>query len=337
MPELWFWLVAFMFIAWATLDGFDFGVGILHRFIAKTDAERRQVIGSIGPVWDGNEVWLIAAGGSTLLAFPKLMASGFSGLYLPVIFAVWAIMVRGASIELRSHLGSPLWRSFFDVTFFASSLLVPILFGAALGNVLRGVPLTPDGWFELPLFASWNPFGELGVLDWFTVLCGVFVTVALTAHGANWLVLKTDGAVQQKAVALQPILFVATAVLWCASGVSTFIVAPPSINVPFIAGLVSSVGGAAFAVLQRPRAFFGSSAFVVGNLVTALGGMFPVVLRSRPTPELSLTATSAASHGAGIDGALVWWIPGVLIAAAYFWWVMRHFRGRVSADDHSAS
>lgn len=332
MPELWFWLVGSMFIAWAVLDGFDFGVGILHRVVARTDAERRQVIGAIGPVWDGNEVWLIAAGGSTLLAFPKLLASGFSGLYLPVIFAVWAIMLRGASIELRSHLGSPLWRGFFDVTFFVSSSLVPVLFGAALGNVLRGVPLSPEGWFELPLFASWSPFGALGVLDWYTLLCGAFVTVTLTAHGANWLVLKTDGVVQAKATALQPKLFIATLVFWLLGGIATFVVARPNLNAPFVIGLVISVAGVVFALVRRPRAFFGSGAFVVGNLVTALGGMFPVVLRSRPTPELSLTVRSAASHGAGIDGALVWWIPGVLLAAGYFWWVLRHFRGRVSAS-----
>lgn len=333
MPELWFWLVGLMFTAWAVLDGFDFGVGILHRAVARTDEERRQVIGAIGPVWDGNEVWLIAAGGSTLLAFPKLLAAGFSGLYLPVIFAVWALMLRGASIELRSHLGSPLWRAFFDNAFFLGSLLVPLLMGVALGNVLRGVPLTAAGYFELPLFGSWTPNGELGALDWYTLLCGLFVTVALTAHGSTWLALKTDGVVQAKAVALQPKLFIATGVLWALGGAATFIVAPPSLGVGFWVGIALSVGGAAVVLTRRRhelQAFLGSCVFVAGQLVTALGGMFPVVLRARPTPELSLTATNAASRGAGIDGALIWWVPGVLLAAGYLWWVLRHFRGRVA-------
>lgn len=334
MPELWFWLVGGMYAAWAVLDGFDFGVGMLHRVVAKTDAERRQVIGSIGPVWDGNEVWLVAAGGSTLLAFPKLLAAGFSGLYLPVIYAVWALMLRGAAIELRSHLDSPLWRSFFDTVFVVASLLVPLLMGVALGNVVRGVPLTPEGFFELPLFASFRPDGELGAVDWFTLLCGVFVAVTLAAHGGNWLALKTDADVQAKAVALQPKLYGATAALWLASGAATFLVAPPSLGVGFWVGLVVTVGGAVVTVVRRRHAlhaFIGSCMFVAGNLVTALGGLFPIVLRARPTPELSLTVTSAASRGAAIDGALVWWLPGVLLAAGYFWWVLRHFKGPVSA------
>ncbi len=334
MGELWFWLLGLMFIAWAVLDGFDFGVGILHRVVARTDEERRLVFASIGPVWDGNEVWLIAAGGTTLLAFPGVLAAGFSGLYLPVIFAVWALMLRGASIELRSHLSSPLWRSFFDTTFSVSSLGVPVLMGAALGNVLRGVPLNESGFFELPLFASWSPDGELGVLDWYTVLCALFVTATLTAHGANWLVLKTSGEVQTRALALRPKLFMLTGALWLLTAAATFVVAPPSTNSFWWLGVAVSLAGAIVAGLRKSEraSFFGSSAFIIGQLITAFGGLFPVLLRARGNPRFSLTATSAASHGAGINTALVWWVPGLLLAAGYFWWVLKHFRGKASLD-----
>ena len=334
MAELWFWLVGVMFIAWAVLDGFDFGVGILHRVVAKTDDERRLVIASIGPVWDGNEVWLLAAGGTTLLVFPGVVAAGFSGLYLPVIFAVWALMVRGAAIELRSHLGSPLWRSFFDMAFFASSLVVPILMGAALGNVLRGVPLDARGFFELPLFASWSPTGELGVLDWYTVLCGLFVTATLTAHGANWLVLKTGGEVQARAAKVRRPLLLATGALWLLTALATFLVAPPSTHSFWWLGVVVSLVGATAKVLKKSEraAFLGGSAFIVGQLLTAFGGLFPVLLRARENPQFSLTAASAASQGAGRNFALVWWVPGLLLAAAYLWWVLRHFRGKAQLD-----
>ena len=116
MPELttvWFWIVAVMVTLWAVLDGFDFGVGVLHRFVGRSDTERRQVLAAIGPVWDGNEVWLIASGGAIFLAFPRLLAAAFSGFYLPVIFVAWALILRGISIELRSHMPGALWRSFF--------------------------------------------------------------------------------------------------------------------------------------------------------------------------------------------------------------------------------
>jgi cytochrome d ubiquinol oxidase subunit II len=334
MGELWFWLVGLMFIAWSVLDGFDFGVGILHRVVARTDDERRLVFASIGPVWDCNEVGLIAAGGTTLLAFPGVLAAGFSGLYLPVIFAVWALMTRGASIELRSHLSSPLWRSFFDTTFFLSSLLVPVLMGAALGNVLRGVPLNEQGFFELPLFASWSPNGELGVLDWYTVLCALFVTVTLTTHGANWLVYKTTGEVQTRTLALRPKLFMLTGTLWVLTAVATFFIASPSTNSFWWLGVALSLAGAVVTVLRKSEraSFFGSSAFIIGQLVTAFGGLFPVLLRARGNPAFSLTANSAASHGAGLDTALIWWVPGLLLAAGYFWWVLKHFRGKASLD-----
>src|ERR1051326_4006883 len=147
MHFVWFWLVAVMITAYVVLDGFDLGAGVLHFLVARTDQERRTVIRTIGPVWDGNEVWLIAGGGTLYFAFPLLYASSFSGFYLPLMMVLWLLVLRGIGIELRLHLESMLWRGFFDFVFSASSFLLTIFFGAALGNVIRGVPFNSDHYF----------------------------------------------------------------------------------------------------------------------------------------------------------------------------------------------
>src|ERR1700674_4970867 len=135
MGTIWFWLVAIMVAIYVLLDGFDLGAGAIHLFVAKTDDERRQVLASIGPVLDGNEVWLLAAGGTLYFAFPALYASAFSGFYLPLMMVLWLLILRGTSIEFRSHIDNPVWASFWDPIFCASSLLLAVFYGAALANV----------------------------------------------------------------------------------------------------------------------------------------------------------------------------------------------------------
>ena len=147
METVWFVLVAFMLTAYVVLDGFDLGAGIMHLFVTRTDEERRLVLRAIGPVWDGNEVWLIAGGGTLFFAFPLLYASSFSGFYLPLNMVLWLLILRGVGIEFRMHLDNPVWRDFFDGLFAIGSLLLTVFFGAALGNVIRGVPLRPDHYF----------------------------------------------------------------------------------------------------------------------------------------------------------------------------------------------
>src|SRR5215510_9580720 len=156
MLFVWFWLVAVMITAYVVLDGFDLGAGVLHLFIAKTDEERRTVIRTIGPVWDGNEVWLLAGGGTLYFAFPLLYASGFSGFYLPLTIVLWLLILRGIGIEFRAHVASPVWRELFDGSFALSSIALAVFFGAALANVLRGVPLQSDGYFFSPLWTDWR-------------------------------------------------------------------------------------------------------------------------------------------------------------------------------------
>src|SRR5271166_7049208 len=179
MGFLWFWLVAVMIVGYVVLDGFDLGVGVLHLFLVRTEAERKATLGSIGPVWDGNEVWLLAGGGTLYFAFPLLYASAFSGFYLALMIVLWLLIGRGASIELRAQINIGVWKSFFDGLFFFSSALLAIFFGAALANVIRGVPLQEDGYFFLPLWTNWRIGSQPGILDWYTVIGGVVALVAV--------------------------------------------------------------------------------------------------------------------------------------------------------------
>src|SRR5262245_52650597 len=170
METLWFILVAFMLVTYVVLDGFDIGTGAVHFLVGKTQNERQLALRAIGPVWDGNEVWLIAGGGTLYFAFPTLYASSFSGFYLPLIMVLWLLMLRALGVELRGHVDNPMWRSMWDVVFSGASILLAIFFGAALGNVVRGVPLRPDGYFFVPLWTDFLPGPAPGVLDIYTVL-----------------------------------------------------------------------------------------------------------------------------------------------------------------------
>src|SRR5437588_8267913 len=169
MPMLttWFLLVAGMIAAYVVLDGFDLGVGALYLFITSTDRERKLFLRTIGPVWDGNEVWLLSAGGTLYFAFPLLYASAFSGFYLPLHMVLWLLILRAIGIEFRMHLDEPVWKGFFDFIFVLSSTLLAIFFGAALGNVIRGVPLGPNGLFFEPLWTNWRVGAENVILDWY--------------------------------------------------------------------------------------------------------------------------------------------------------------------------
>src|SRR6476661_7805556 len=182
MGFIWFWIVAAMLAAYVVLDGFDLGIGILSPLLARSESDRQIMLRSIGPVWNGNEVWLLAGGGTLYFAFPELYSSAFSGFYLPLMVVLWLLILRGISIEFRSHLQTPVWRPFWDVVFCGASALLAIFFGAALGNVVRGVPVGASGFFFLPLWTDFGVDGELGILDWYTVVVGVAAFATLMLH-----------------------------------------------------------------------------------------------------------------------------------------------------------
>ena len=168
MEAAWFVIVSGMLAAYAVLDGFDFGVGAIHRIVARTDEERRTVLAAIGPIWDGNEVWLIAAGGVLFMAFPNVYATAFSGFYMALMVVLWLLILRGVAIEFRSHQDHPLWREFWDTVFMLASALLAVVFGTTLGNLIRGVPLGEEGLRGMPLFTNFLIGREPGILDWYT-------------------------------------------------------------------------------------------------------------------------------------------------------------------------
>ena len=341
MEMLWFWIVSVMVAIYAVMDGFDFGAGVLHLFVARTDRERRQVLASIGPWWDGNEVWLLAGGGAMFLAFPRLLAAGFSGFYLAMFLVLWCLALRGISLEFRSHVGDAMWRAFWDVVFAGASILLPILLGAALGNVVRGVPLDATGYFNIPLFTSFATTNPVGILDWYTVLMGVFVLVTLAGHGATFLAWKTDGAVQERSLGLALPVWSGVAVLWLAATFATAVVTPGVFQgwsrsplawlgtAIYLAGLA-----AVFLGLRTGRhllAFLGSSAFILGILAASAASVWPVMLRSSLDPGWSLTAQNASVAASGLRKGFVWWIIGFPIALGYFSMLFRLFRGKAQA------
>ncbi|MFN0170379.1 MAG: cytochrome d ubiquinol oxidase subunit II [Bryobacteraceae bacterium] len=338
METFWFWAVASMIAAYVVLDGFDLGAGIVHLWVARTSEERRLVLRTIGPVWDGNEVWLIAAGGVLYFAFPPLYASSFSGFYLPLMIVLWLLILRGIAIEFRNHIDDAVWTPLWDVVFAGASALLTLFFGAALGNVVRGVPLDASGYFFLPLWTDFGLDGEVGILDWYTVTVGVTALAALAVHGAHWVALKTEGTLQSRCRLLAnrawPLLVALTVAITIVSFrvqpqlPKRFAEAPASWILPLatIAGLAA----------MRFRAgdfdrFLASCTYLAGLLTSAAAGIFPYVLPSNRDLAQGLTIRNASAPPEGLMTGLLWWTPGMILVIGYFVFTYRNFAGKVSA------
>jgi cytochrome bd ubiquinol oxidase subunit II len=343
METIWFVLVAFMLTAYVVLDGFDLGAGALHLIAARTDDERRMLLRSIGPVWDGNEVWLLAAGGTLFYAFPLLYASSFSGFYLPLCIVLWLLVLRAIGIEYRAHLSNGLWRDFFDGVFSISSLLLLVLFGAALGNVMRGVPLGEDHYFFVPLWTDFLPGGpNPGALDWYTVLCALLTVAATTLHGALYVVLKTSGPLHARMHAIVKWLWPVVTVGTLAALPATMIVRPQVLDnyrngpegwvIP-VTVMLALAGIFYFHRAGKERnAFLSSCAYLTATLAGAAFALYPVLLPGSD-PRFSLTIANTAAGPQSLSIGLIWWSIGMAIAIGYFILVYRMFRGKV--DTHS--
>jgi cytochrome bd ubiquinol oxidase subunit II len=333
---IWFCLAAVMIAGYVVLDGFDLGAGAIHLFIARDAAERKLILRSIGPVWDGNEVWLLAGGGTLFLAFPALYAASFSGFYLPLMIVLWLLILRGVSIEFRNHLDSPVWTPLWDGGFCISSALLAVFFGAALGNVVRGVPLNSSGDFFLPLWTNFTPGQHPGILDWYTILIGVLALAALAMHGALWVRYKTAGELSVRAGDAAGRLWWVLGVLTLAATAASFFLQPriPANFRAYPWGAVFPLLAVAGFIGARRRgelaAFLSSCVYLVGMLTSVALGVFPYVLPSSPGPDLGLTIYNAAAGDYGLKIALAWWIPGMLLAACYSTFVYRKFAGKVS-------
>jgi cytochrome d ubiquinol oxidase subunit II len=326
METAWFCFLALMVTVYVVLDGFDLGVGALHLLLARTDEEREEATAAIGPVWNGNEVWLIAAGGVLFMAFPRAYAGAFSGLYFGLIIVLWLLLGRGLALELRHQVDHPLWRTACDTVFCLASGGLALVFGVALGNVVRGVPLGADGYFSLPLFH---------ILNWYALLVGAFGLVVLAAHGAAFLAWRAGGDLAARAARWAGRLRWLELLMFAGLAAPTYAVRDEMItNIgdhPWrlvfpalaVAGLVAQ-----FAFARRRealRAFGASALFIAGLLTTMAAGLYPNVLPAHDDRPYGLTVSTAASGHHSLTTALVWWPIGMAIALVYFVYAYRMF------------
>lgn len=344
MGTIWFCLVAAILTGYVILDGFDIGVGVLHLWIARNDVERRILLRSIGPVWDGNEVWLIAAGGTLFFAFPDLYAISFSGFYLPLMIVLWLLILRGVSIEFRSHVGDHIWSVFWDAVFCCASLLLAIFFGAALGNVVRGVPFDASGHFFEPLWTNFLPRGQTGILDWYTTLVGATSLAALALHGAAWLAFKTEGELNGRANR------VAARVWWVVTGLTialtlvTFRLLPQHmLNFQLhpwgfvfpLAAIAGLTGIKWFIQAGKERYAFGSCcAYLAGMLSSVAFSLYPHVLPATTNPFYGLTIANSKAADYGLKIGLIWWLIGMALACVYTVFSYRSFAGKIRASEN---
>ena len=340
MIATWYAIVSFMLIVYVVLDGRNFGAGMLHWLVAKTPEERRQVVAAIGPIWPWHEVWLIGFGGTLMAIFPKLMAASFAGYYLALMLILWCLLLRGMALEVGGHINDRLWQQFWDFVFVVSSFLLAVLFGAAAGNVARGVPLDQTGTFSMAFFTDFNVRGNVGLLDWYTVSVAIFAVVLLGAHGATYLTLKTEGPVHARSMTLCRRLWLAAIPLLFIVSVETLFVRPDlvgnGIGNPLTGlGLIVIIASAWALVsgirqCRENRAFVGSNFLIMGMLATGGAAIYPVMLLSTIAPEYSLRAEQVASSPGTLQIAIIWWPVAIAIGACYFVFISRRYAGKVS-------
>jgi cytochrome bd ubiquinol oxidase subunit II len=335
LNTIWFMLIGVLLTGYAILDGFDLGVGALHLF-TKQDVERRLFINAIGPVWDGNEVWLVTGGGALFAAFPEVYATAFSGFYMALILLLFALIFRAVAIEFRSKQPMHWWRQMWDVSFSVSSIVSSLLIGVALGNIALGVPLSGDHEFAGSFFGLLNPYA---------LLVGLTTVALFMMHGAIYLVMKTEGDLHNNlrrwvnnAIIFFIICYAATTaatLLYVPHMVETIKQAPwlfilPLLNALAVANIPREIHHG-----RDMRAFLSSCAAIAALLALFGIGMYPDLIFSSPNPANSLTIYNAASSGKTLEIMLIIAALGVPVVLAYtasIYWI---FRGKVKLDSSS--
>lgn len=327
-----------MVTAYVVLDGFDLGAGAIYLLAAKTNDERRRALRATGPVWDGNEVWLIAAGVALYFVFPRLYASSLSGFYLLLMVILWLLILRGISIEFHTHVESPGWLGFFDIVLSFSSVLLAVIFGVALGNVVRGVPLDSTGYFSLPLWSNFKLNAQIGVIDWYTALIGGIALITLAAHGSYYLALRTDGDLGRRARGFALLCWPLQFFLTVSSLLATYFIRP-EITVNYqrhkIGLLVPIIVVASLAVMlwanpkeKEKLGFVASSLYVAAMLGGVAFALYPVVLPARDH-QFDLTIYNTVAAGTGMNLALAWLTLAAVIAIGSFVFIYRMSRDKV--------
>jgi cytochrome d ubiquinol oxidase subunit II len=334
MNIVWFWTLALMLTAYSVLDGYDLGAGALHLWLARGNEERRIALNAIGPVWNGNEVWLLAAGGMLVVSFPKVYAAGFSGFYLALMIVLWLLILRGVSIEFRSQIDHELWRALWDTGFCVGSLLVALLLGVALGNVVRGLPVASDGYFQGTFTLLLNPY---------SLFTGILSLVVLSWHGCNYLRVKTEGMFLERARRWSGALWWVVLLLVILATILTLTLGPAvgrnfrSYPVTLVFPLITLAGLIAGFLCRHEHdhgAFRSSTAVIVGLLTSAATTAFPNLLASTLNPAYSLTVYNAASSPDALRDAFIANIFGMIAVLVYSTYVHRTFAGKVRLGDH---
>jgi cytochrome d ubiquinol oxidase subunit II len=333
---IWFGLLGVLLIGYAILDGFDLGVGIMHLIIPKTDREKRISINSIGPLWDGNEVWLITFGGALFAAFPEAYASIFSGFYTAFFLLLFALILRAVSMEFRGKMPGERWRGNWDRLFSVGSFLATLLFGVAVGNAMIGLPLDEKGNFTGGILNQLNPY---------SLVTGVFAVSLFAMHGTIYLYLKTEGELQERAKSWMWRTFFFFAAMYLVTTVTTLLAVPEAAKnfeefpvalvVPFLSVL---------AILNIPRAIhhgragyaFISSACTIAAMVFLFGvAVFPNIVRNSVAGLPSITVHSAASSEKTLSIMLLIAIIGLPFVLAYTGAIYWTFRGKTKLDADS--
>ena len=335
LNTIWFLLIGALLSGYAILDGFDLGVGMLHLFV-KEDEERRTMINSIGPVWDGNEVWLVTGGGALFAAFPHVYATVFSGFYDAFILLLFMLIFRAVAIEFRSKQTMLWWRKMWDIAFSVASFLIALLMGVALANIITGIPIGPDKEFTGTFLSLINPY---------TVLVGVTTVALFMMHGAIYSVMKTDGDLQKKLRGWVNNTIIFFVICYATVTMTTLIYYPHMVEnfraVPllFIVALLNML---AIANIPREiskgrefRAFFSSAASIAALLLLFAIGIFPNIVFSNSNPEYSLTLYNAASSEKTLTIMLIIALIGIPFVFAYTITIYWIFRGKVKIDEMS--
>lgn len=338
MEYLWFWIVGFFFVGYFVLDGFDFGVGMSLPFLGKDDVSRRQVINSIGPVWDLNETWVIVAGACLFASFPEWYATLFSGFYLPLLLILLALILRGVSFEYRHQRDSARWRAGFDRMIVIGSVVPALLWGVAFGNIVQGVALDENHVFTGGLLSLLNPYA---------LLVGVTTLLLFFLHGVLFVALKTDGQVHADARRLAKLAAAPTVLAAAATVIWTIVMAAgrgaPLLWLVIACGAIAAVfllAAVAFSLRGRDGWAFGSAAITVATAVVMLfSALFPYVMPSTVDDAFSLTIENASSTPYTLT--IMSWtaliaIPLVLLYQGWTYWVFRKRVTRVSIEAAAA-
>ncbi|MDI6852905.1 MAG: cytochrome d ubiquinol oxidase subunit II [Deltaproteobacteria bacterium] len=333
LPTIWFLLWGILWAVYFMLDGYDLGIGTLMPVLGKSETDRRLIFRAMGPFWDGNEVWLITAGGVTFAAFPTTYAVMFSGLYTALMLILFALILRGVSFAFRDEYDHPLWKKVWDGCLIVGSFLPALLFGVAFANIFRGLPLDSEGIFQGTLFSLLNPYGIAG---------GILFLLLFCQHGALWLAAKTTGELEERAAAmarrLWPWLFLMSVIFLLATQRITNLFANYLANpVLLVIPLLAVAALVMIRVYMRKgawwRAWFASAAVIV--LVTLFGvvGLYPNLLPSSIDPAYSLTAFNSSSSPLTLKIMLAVALTFVPVVIAYQTWVHFIFKDKISHED----